>query len=392
MEYNHQELLGRGILCHRPPGKCHGLHVSLQVEAFATFIDDIKHDESEVESKYIEIALELMHQQSQVKSEGAIREQWTTEMVKLFPGYTVGSKKWGDAGNAQTDITVSIGNCPLANTEIRKGFASGGGDANFENIGYYIKFQRNYQQQRAPMFLVSVVGCHYLKVFGAAWNGDSVCVDLLCSPLSLLYVPHDPNNGIKKVAHLFHALATAVDKLKNEYDKDMMQRTGPYFKMYNNIELKNMKTMAKKNRVFQATADGTSVVKFVVGEYGLDAHNCLAMQNLAPKVLYSANLCGAWVVVVMEKIQNSVTLSSASMNKKLKASLRNAVQTLHSNNFVHGDLRPPNILALEDNTVRILDFDWAGLAGVVKYPDDLNTSVEWHEDVKTWRFDTNGAR
>lgn len=53
-----------GILCHRPPVKCHGLHVSLQVEAFATFMDDIKCDESELESKYIKIALELMHQQN----------------------------------------------------------------------------------------------------------------------------------------------------------------------------------------------------------------------------------------------------------------------------------------------------------------------------------------
>ena len=59
-----------------------------------------------------------------------------------------------------------------------------------------------------------------------------------------------------------------------------------------------------------------------------------------------------------------------------------AVKTLHSNNFVHGDLRPSNIPALEGNTVQIFDFDWAGRAGVVKYPDDLNTSVEWHEGVK----------
>ena len=59
---HNQKILG--ILCHHPPGKCHGLHVSLQVEAFATFMDDIKCDESELESKYIKIALELMHQQN----------------------------------------------------------------------------------------------------------------------------------------------------------------------------------------------------------------------------------------------------------------------------------------------------------------------------------------
>ena len=62
-----------GILCHQPPGKGHGLHVSFQVEAFGTFFDDIKRDESEVESKYIKIALQLMHQQSKVGPEGAIQ-------------------------------------------------------------------------------------------------------------------------------------------------------------------------------------------------------------------------------------------------------------------------------------------------------------------------------
>ena len=67
------------ILCHRPPAeKCHGLHVSLQVEAFATFMGDIKCDESEVESKYIEIALKLMHQQSKVRPENTTQIQWTS--------------------------------------------------------------------------------------------------------------------------------------------------------------------------------------------------------------------------------------------------------------------------------------------------------------------------
>ena len=53
--------------------------------------------------------------------------------------------------------------------------------------------------------------------------------------------------------------------------------------------------------MFQATADGKSVVKFVVGEYGFKAHECLAAKNLAPKILHMDNLPGGWVVVVMEK-------------------------------------------------------------------------------------------
>lgn len=42
-------------------------------------------------------------------------------MAMLFPGYKVGSKRWGDAGNAQSDITVSTDNYVLANIELKKG-------------------------------------------------------------------------------------------------------------------------------------------------------------------------------------------------------------------------------------------------------------------------------
>ena len=125
-------------------------------------------------------------------------------------------------------------------------------------------------------------------------------MDPLCSPLSFLLVLHDPNNGVMKVACLLHTLATAVDNLKDEYNKGM-QRTGPYFISYNNTMLKNMMNLAKKDQLFQATAGVERVVvKFVVEQYGLAVHECLAKKNLAPKVLHSENICGGCVVVVIE--------------------------------------------------------------------------------------------
>ena len=312
-----------GILCHRPPpAKCHGLHVSLQVEPFATFMDesDIK---SEVDHKYTDIALEIMCQLSKIQSEETMKTGLKTQLEKVFSKYSVKSVNWSETSAAgNSDISILSGVYTLLNIELKKGLGSGGKDANFENTGYFIKIQRNHQLQRAPMFLVSIVGCHYLQVFGAVWDGECVCVDPLCSPLSLLYVAHDPNDGVMKVARLLSALATAVDKL-NKYDKGTMPKSGPYFNTFNNIELKNMKKIANKNRVFRATADGTHVVvKFVLGKYGLRAHKCLAEENLAPQVLHSADLPGGWVVVVMEKIQDSTPLSEARMNEDLKASLR----------------------------------------------------------------------
>ena len=68
-------------------------------------------------------------------------------------------------------------------------FASRGGDATFETMGNFITFQRDHQQQRAPMFLASAVGCHYLQMFGAAWDGDSVCGSTVFSNFTSLCTP-----------------------------------------------------------------------------------------------------------------------------------------------------------------------------------------------------------
>uniref|UniRef100_A0A7S0QQD5 Protein kinase domain-containing protein n=1 Tax=Cryptomonas curvata TaxID=233186 RepID=A0A7S0QQD5_9CRYP len=48
--------------------------------------------------------------------------------------------------------------------------------------------------------------------------------------------------------------------------------------------------------------------------------------------------------------------------------LTNIVDQLHSNGFVHGDLRPQNIVFEDADTVTLIDFEWAGAAGIAKFP------------------------
>ena len=72
-------------------------------------MDDIKCDESDVESVYIDTALKLMCQQSKVRSETTIQTEWTAEMKTLLPDYTVKSRQWSEAANAKSDISVSSG-------------------------------------------------------------------------------------------------------------------------------------------------------------------------------------------------------------------------------------------------------------------------------------------
>ncbi len=53
--------------------------------------------------------------------------------------------------------------------------------------------------------------------------------------------------------------------------------------------------------------------------------------------------------------------------KRPTQALQTAVQVLHKAGFVHGDLRSVNILVV-GHSVRIVDFEWAGIADCAEYP------------------------
>lgn len=55
----------------------------------------------------------------------------------------------------------------------------------------------------------------------------------------------------------------------------------------------------------------------------------------------------------------------------------NAVAKFHSENYVHGDLREPNILIDSSGQLLAIDFDWAGKQGTVVYPVTINDEITW---------------
>ena len=61
--------------------------------------------------------------------------------------------------------------------------------------------------------------------------------------------------------------------------------------------------------------------------------------------------------------------------------IENAIQKLHDKEFVFGDLRGPNVMFSKDK-VFLIDFDWAGKKGEVRYPRNLSRRVKWPENVE----------
>ncbi|KAG6834258.1 hypothetical protein H0H93_010802 [Arthromyces matolae] len=120
--------------------------------------------------------------------------------------------------------------------------------------------------------------------------------------------------------------------------------------------------------------------------YSSAAPHLLSEHNLAPTLHYPSKddngsvKYGGRHMIVMDYVEMkplSGTLSIAQSKE-----VRRSIDLLHENNFVFGDLRPPNIL-IEGDKAMLVDFDWCGEDGKAHYPADLNTfmGIDWHPDV-----------
>ena len=161
------------------------------MEAFGEFIDVVS--EAEIESKYLRASSLVMQKMGYFyDSEKKRVDTFFQEVSSLFPGLRVHDVQSGVQSDAT--ISVQIDDCKynLASWEVKNEMKDISSEPNIQNMD--IIFDRG--QQRSPMPLISVVGCYYLQVFGAAWNGGQVCVDPLCRPVSLLFLTHDPMHGI----------------------------------------------------------------------------------------------------------------------------------------------------------------------------------------------------
>ena len=136
------------------------------------------------------------------------------------------------------------------------------------------------------------------------------------------------------------------------------------------------------------------VVKFV-DRYGIRAHSLLADAGLAPALLYFGSpwlskeeqSCRSLFMVVMEYVEGqTLATAKAKMDRKVtegvQSEIKRALGLLHSHGMVFGDLRSPNIMVKKTGEVKLIDFNWAGEQGQVKYPYLISKDIDWPEGVE----------
>ncbi|KAF7973810.1 hypothetical protein HWV62_14184 [Athelia sp. TMB] len=120
------------------------------------------------------------------------------------------------------------------------------------------------------------------------------------------------------------------------------------------------------------------IIKFV-RRYSKAAHELCAALGYAPTLHGFEELPGGWLMAVMQRLPDSYGLyHGLGLDEEAKAAvaqlLSDCIGRLHEANMVHGDVRSVNLLVRTDGEIgiKVVDFDWAGGVGVVRYPINVN--------------------
>ena len=244
----------------------------------------------------------------------------------------------------------------------------------------------------------------YLCVMGAVLL-DKAVVQYLTDWLFIRQDRHSGNSHAMNLARMFQCLANAVDSLCEWY------QTTPLIEHDFSRFFPEITSYSSKGQEFQfvykehlhqhdwcltflarITVNGTEgdpiVVNFV-DRYGIEPHELLASEGLAPRLMNFSDLAkrrpwhwyDGFGMVVMEHLEGTTLAekyAGSVVSDEVWTAVTKAIGILAGKDLVHGDLRRPNMMVLNGDgkeQVRIIDFDWSGRAAVVRYPLFLSSSV-----------------
>ncbi|KAI6030249.1 hypothetical protein EDC04DRAFT_3115486 [Pisolithus marmoratus] len=241
-----------------------------------------------------------------------------------------------------------------------------------------------------PCLLLAIYGPHLVVFAGAAWNKRPTA-QLLLSPISFQYHPTDTHFGITAARHMA-AFRKASQTLKEYYENLQETPTStpalphlfPHPTSYRSLQDKTLKhfqyvrELDPDQLVFLGTEhEGDRICVKFVPRYSPDAHEFLASLGCAPALRGFEAVGNGWFMVVMDMLPGEFETIYDCRERLPSSVLANISEKLglfHDAGFVHCDIRDVNIMVPKSDRTQftIIDFDWAGRAGEVRYPPFVN--------------------
>ncbi|RPD56942.1 hypothetical protein L226DRAFT_615287 [Lentinus tigrinus ALCF2SS1-7] len=376
--------------------------------AFAQFKAECHDEQTPLPEEFVRRIGELMDTVSQIKVDDELGRQANTRSLLS----NILSATFGQVVNSLAALAILEEKDELGTS----------GDGSVQGSFSYLQHWMDQGQKRlfdacfCPSFIIAVAGS-YIIICGAIFTG-SVVVHRLTDYIWLANSRLNDDANAHRIARVFLALGNALVRLRDFYEQlenpgpDDVPRYFPLATAYRDGDrivkfrytsyLKDVAESCVTYRAVECESDQPReiVVKFVE-HYGDAAHELLASHGLAPKLLYYGNIwlegpeargCGSRRMVVMEYIEGETAHAMLSASKEravpddVRDAIKRAVKLLHENKMVHGDIRLGNVIIAkptgaegEDTgkRVRIVDFDWAGTEGEVRYPLFLSKVIRW---------------
>ncbi|KAI6021983.1 hypothetical protein EDC04DRAFT_2575428 [Pisolithus marmoratus] len=396
----------KAIPCGRPRKYEDFVPTVLLHPVFGQFIEDTK--EIEVSAEDNKLVVELADAMSDLYKNEAERIDRVETVLNTFDIHFASTtiKRTG----FQTDGDVAVKDYRYAIAEFKNEAGNTSGEPYFQSIGYYLESTRKeaviMSSSPLPCFLLSFFG-PYIVFAGAAWNLRPT-IQLLSMPIAFNIHSTDTDNLLVLARHMA-AFRKAAQTLKQYYE-DLRPtqllpnmpspQLFPYPTTYTStVDGTNRQILYQQQLEHKLVFFGTKstegsafvdriCVKFV-RRYSPGAHEHCASAGCAPALRSFEKIPGGWFMVVMDDLSNDYeTLAKMSAPVPTKSLIHAKLAGFHRAGFVHGDIRDTNIVVSKsDNTqFRIIDFDWAGIAGEVKYPAFLNPEVRRPEGATDGEF------
>ncbi|KAI0319419.1 hypothetical protein OF83DRAFT_1170250 [Amylostereum chailletii] len=323
----------------------------------------------------------------------------------------------------QVADTLPSGTCVTTIVQYKDGFI--GGDPSIRGFASArrIMVQEHYGRVRdaccCPMLIVTIADSS-IRVMAAILTEEFIGEPL--SDWIDLSGSSTEEARVVRVAALFKALRRAIRDLTDFYHAVKGQPLGykdprPFFPQPHPLFLSDVGSVSTLERdltygprirkhilhpiwygtLSVGTEKRTVVIKFT-RRYGEAAHTLLAAIGLAPKLHHHIPLESGWRMIVMDRVDGEHPSNGTVLDEDSLHDVQLALTTLHSNGYVYGDLRRPNIMLLRRalptscvpvegarGAAMLIDFDWVAQEGDKDscYPavlDDLG-AIQWAKGV-----------
>ena len=385
------ELNNSELLCHRPANR-YGTHVSLHVKAFDNFLTNCQEVQIDIKDST------LVHCLASSCSDGFEDEESKVDnfvrWLRMYLNQQLVQRTYQTRSKKPCCCDVCVmyqfkGDAfDLLIAEFKNETHGNSSDAYMQLVSYYLFNLTNVkgaaiQFCKCPCFLMEICGC-YFTIYGALQDGESILIDPLVTS-SFLYRNND-KPSVVRLARMFKALKLGLEDLKTYYSFQLNNESNeasllkfPFSCDCNGLEFSYIKRIHKEVYLAHAKVENKAVVVKFVEQYGTEAHKLCAEYGYAPNLIAGpVKVTSRYSIIVMEYLENAVTLyefykGHTDLKKDLYQGCCRILKALHDNNFCHGDFRSSNILVLPpNNTVYVVDFDWAGKKDTSCYPTFMN--------------------